>query len=91
MKDMLTPLFVALVVGGIVYVIDDRPIHPLLLFLILFISIYAVERIIHFASHFDEQKNKRHLCFRHTRTFYRRKSSACRETHVFLQAFLFSS
>ncbi|MCY7501175.1 hypothetical protein [Bacillus pumilus] len=57
MKDMLTPLLVALVVGGIVYVIDDRSIHPLVLFLILFISIYAVERIIHFASnHFDEQK-----------------------------------
>ncbi|MCK6162110.1 hypothetical protein MKY83_07245 [Bacillus sp. FSL M8-0266] len=57
MKDMLTPLLVAFVVGGIVYVIDDRSIHPLLLFLILFISIYAVERIIHFASnHFDEQK-----------------------------------
>ncbi|MEH7799109.1 hypothetical protein V7274_00555 [Bacillus pumilus] len=57
MKDMLTPLLVAFVVGGIVYVIDDRPVHPLLLFLILFISIYAVERIIHFASnHFDEQK-----------------------------------
>ncbi|MEK4183004.1 hypothetical protein [Bacillus sp. FSL K6-1145] len=54
---MLTPLLVALVVGGIVYVIDDRSIHPLVLFLILFISIYAVERIIHFASnHFDEQK-----------------------------------
>ncbi|PRS12909.1 hypothetical protein C6X95_12510 [Bacillus pumilus] len=30
MKDMLTPLLVALVVGGIVYVIDDRSIHPLL-------------------------------------------------------------
>ncbi|MDX5485716.1 MULTISPECIES: hypothetical protein [Bacillus] len=57
MKEMLTPLLVAFVVGGIVYVIDDRSIHPLLLFLILFISIYAVERIIHFASnHFDEQK-----------------------------------
>ncbi|MGV6979859.1 hypothetical protein [Bacillus pumilus] len=57
MKDMLTPLLVAFVVGGIVYVIDDRPVHPLFLFLILFISIYAVERIIHFASnHFDEQK-----------------------------------
>ncbi|EDW22948.1 hypothetical protein MHH54_06825 [Bacillus sp. FSL K6-4563] len=57
MKDMLTPLLVAFVVGGIVYVIDDRSIHPLVLFLILFISIYAVERIIHFASnHFDEQK-----------------------------------
>ncbi|MBU8657193.1 MULTISPECIES: hypothetical protein [Bacillus] len=54
---MLTPLFVALVVGSILYVIDDRPVHPLLLFLLLFISIYAVERIIHFASnHFDKQK-----------------------------------
>ncbi|WP_336736909.1 hypothetical protein [Bacillus altitudinis] len=57
MKDILTPLLVAFVVGGIVYVIDDRPIHPLLLFLILFISIYTVDRIVHFASnHFDEQK-----------------------------------
>ncbi|MBU8698159.1 hypothetical protein [Bacillus pumilus] len=57
MKDMLTPLLVALVVGSILYVIDDRPVHPLLLFLLLFISIYAVERIIHFASnHYDKQK-----------------------------------
>ncbi|USY52540.1 hypothetical protein NIZ93_06810 [Bacillus altitudinis] len=57
MKDILTPLLVAFVVGGIVYVIDDRPIHPFLLFLILFISIYTVDRIVHFASvHFDEQK-----------------------------------
>ncbi|WP_193744052.1 hypothetical protein [Bacillus stratosphericus] len=57
MKDILTPLLVAFVVGGIVYMIDDRPIHPLLLFLILFISIYTVDRIVHFASnHFDEQK-----------------------------------
>ncbi|WP_186300473.1 hypothetical protein [Bacillus pumilus] len=57
MKDMLTPFLIALVVGSIVYVIDDRPIHPLLLFLILFISIYTVERIIHFASnHFEKQK-----------------------------------
>ncbi|MCY9673287.1 hypothetical protein [Bacillus pumilus] len=57
MKAILTPLLVAFVVGCIVYVIDDQPIHPLLLFLILFISIYAVERIIHFVSnHFEEQK-----------------------------------
>ncbi|MEW4088796.1 hypothetical protein Q0N29_02490 [Bacillus altitudinis] len=49
MKDILTPLLVAFVIGGIVYVIDDRPIHPLLLFLILFISIYTVDRIVHFA------------------------------------------
>ncbi|MBV5111087.1 hypothetical protein KN772_06535 [Bacillus altitudinis] len=57
MKDILTPLLVAFVVGGIVYVIDDRSIHPFLLFLILFISIYTVDRIVHFASnHFDEQK-----------------------------------
>ncbi|WMT28012.1 hypothetical protein RE735_12845 [Bacillus aerius] len=57
MKDILTPLLVTLVVGGIVYVIDDRPIHPFLLFLILFISIYTIDRIVHFASnHFDGQK-----------------------------------
>ncbi|MFI8722925.1 hypothetical protein [Bacillus altitudinis] len=57
MKDILTPLLVAFVVGGIVYVIDVQPIHPFLLFLILFISIYTVDRIVHFASnHFDEQK-----------------------------------
>ncbi|MGD6975340.1 hypothetical protein ACQCU3_02610 [Bacillus altitudinis] len=57
MKDILTPLLVAFVVGGIVYVIDDRPIHPFLLFFLLFISIYTVDRIVHFASnHFDEQK-----------------------------------
>ncbi|BDC54625.1 hypothetical protein TM2_12940 [Bacillus altitudinis] len=57
MKDILTPLLVAFVVGGIVYMIDDRPIHPFLLFIILFISIYTVDRIVHFASnHFDEQK-----------------------------------
>ncbi|MCY7715513.1 hypothetical protein [Bacillus altitudinis] len=57
MKDILTPLLVAFVVGGIVYMVDDRPIHPFLLFIILFISIYTVDRIVHFASiHFDEQK-----------------------------------
>ncbi|MDH8710085.1 hypothetical protein [Bacillus altitudinis] len=57
MKDILTPLLVAFVVGGIVYMIDDRPIHPFLLFIILFISIYTVDRIVHCASnHFDEQK-----------------------------------
>ncbi|MBD3859564.1 hypothetical protein IEE86_07420 [Bacillus sp. 28A-2] len=58
MKDILTPLFIALVVGGIVYVVDDQPIHPLLLFLMLFISIYVVERIVDFASNrFNQQKN----------------------------------
>ncbi|CVM75733.1 hypothetical protein LCM26_07320 [Bacillus stratosphericus] len=57
MKDILTPLLVAFVVGGIVYMVDDRPIHPFLLFIILFISIYTVDRIVHFASnHFHEQK-----------------------------------
>ncbi|MCY7629245.1 hypothetical protein MH206_09380 [Bacillus altitudinis] len=57
MKDILTPLLIAFVVGGIVYMVDDQPIHPFLLFLILFISIYTVDRIVHFASnHFDEQK-----------------------------------
>ncbi|MGX9291295.1 hypothetical protein ACSLGF_08710 [Bacillus sp. A015] len=57
LKDILAPLFIALVVGGIVYVIDDQPIHPLLLFLILFMSIYAVDRIVDFASNrFNQQK-----------------------------------
>ncbi|PCK21804.1 hypothetical protein CEY02_06555 [Bacillus pumilus] len=56
-KNFLAPLFIALVVGGIVYVIDDQPIHPFLLFLILFMSIYAVERIIDYAANkFNQQK-----------------------------------
>ncbi|MDG3043916.1 hypothetical protein OE903_08050 [Bacillus sp. B6(2022)] len=66
MKDILTPLLVAFVVGGIVYVIDDRPIHPFLLFssyLLAFIQ--SIESFILLRIISMSRKNNRRLCYTH--------------------------